>query len=77
MSDSGIKVSLNVYNITAFQNENLKSALVNMNYFFKDLVGLGGIFHGAIELYDVEISYGYCDSGTGVYMCKPKKNPMY
>jgi hypothetical protein len=24
-----------------------------------------------------EYSYGYCPEGTGVYRCKPRKNPMY
>ena len=55
----------------------MKSILKNINYFTKNLVGLGGIFHGAIELYNEEVSYGYCDLGTGVYLCKAKQNPMY
>lgn len=35
------------------------------------------MFHGGIVVDGLEWSYGYCESGSGVYACKPKLNPMY
>eukprot|EP00201_Polytomella_parva_P005526 CAMPEP_0175075394 /NCGR_PEP_ID=MMETSP0052_2-20121109/21972_1 /TAXON_ID=51329 ORGANISM="Polytomella parva, Strain SAG 63-3" /NCGR_SAMPLE_ID=MMETSP0052_2 /ASSEMBLY_ACC=CAM_ASM_000194 /LENGTH=612 /DNA_ID=CAMNT_0016344067 /DNA_START=306 /DNA_END=2144 /DNA_ORIENTATION=- len=45
-------------------------------------MGIGGVFHGAIELFGhqirgVEWSYGYCSSGSGVYECAARMNSMY
>jgi len=31
-----------------------------------------GAFHGAVEVYGAEWSYGYCDEGPGVFDCPPK-----
>mmetsp|Transcript_96117 Transcript_96117/g.200786 ORF Transcript_96117/g.200786 Transcript_96117/m.200786 type:complete len:272 (-) Transcript_96117:202-1017(-) len=31
-----------------------------------------GAFHGAVEVYGKEWSYGYCEQGTGVFDCPPK-----
>ena len=28
-------------------------------------------------MYNKEWSFGYCESGTGVFTCQPKQNPMY
>jgi len=37
------------------------------------LCALGtGAFHGAIEVYGREWSFGYCQDGTGVFCCEPK-----
>ena len=72
MQSTETTIYLNVYDITAFESDMMKSVLVNLNYFTRNLVGLGGIFHGAIELFNEEVSYGYCDSGTGVYLCKAR-----
>ena len=41
------------------------------------MTGLGGVFHGGIVVDGLEWSFGYCESGSGVYACKPKLNPMY
>lgn len=35
------------------------------------------MFHGGIEVNGQEWSFGYCPTGTGVYCCRPKHNPMY
>jgi hypothetical protein len=40
-------------------------------------MGIGGVFHGAVEVEGWEWSYGYCERGTGVYRCRPRGNPMY
>lgn len=40
-------------------------------------IGWGGVFHGAIEVYGQEWSFGYCEPGSGVYACAAKKNVMY
>lgn len=31
-----------------------------------------GAFHGAVEVYGQEYSFGYCDNGSGVFGCPPK-----
>lgn len=40
-------------------------------------VSAGGIFHGGIEVFGEEWSYGYTTRESGMYMCQPKDNPMY
>ncbi|KAK9792019.1 hypothetical protein WJX73_000089 [Symbiochloris irregularis] len=65
-------VQLHVYDVTA-QHAN---AIKNFNTFGRE-VGMGGIFHGGVEVNQLEWSYGYAPSGSGVYSCKPKVNPMY
>lgn len=34
-------------------------------------------FHGAVQLDDSEWSFGYCESGTGVYCCRARSNSLY
>jgi len=54
------------------------ATVLNINRIFKDAIGLGGIFHTAIQVYgDEEWSFGYCEHGSGVFSCPPSKNPMY
>lgn len=36
-----------------------------------------GVYHGAIEIYDLEWSYGAIQKGTGVFWCEPKQCPMH
>jgi len=31
-----------------------------------------GAFHGAVEVYGKEWSYGYCEEASGVFVCEPK-----
>ncbi|KAK9841991.1 hypothetical protein WJX81_002995 [Elliptochloris bilobata] len=72
------EVYLHVYDITReTDRSNAKAVLTSLNGAGR-WTGLGGIFHGGIEVFDVEWSYGYMESpGTGVYSCRPKDNPMY
>uniref|UniRef100_A0A453QC23 PPPDE domain-containing protein n=1 Tax=Aegilops tauschii subsp. strangulata TaxID=200361 RepID=A0A453QC23_AEGTS len=52
--------------------------VLQINRIFKDGIGLGGIFHTAIQVYgNEEWSFGYCENGSGVFSCPPAKNPMY
>ncbi|XP_047092370.1 deubiquitinase DESI2-like [Lolium rigidum] len=54
------------------------ATVLHFNRIFKDAIGLGGIFHTAIQVYgDEEWSFGYCEHGSGVFSCPPCKNPMY
>ncbi|CAH2080358.1 unnamed protein product, partial [Thlaspi arvense] len=62
------------------------NTIVQINKIFKDGIGLGGIFHSAVQggeeegslVYgDEEWSFGYCEQGTGVFSCPAAKNPMY
>lgn len=67
-------VILNLYDVTNTPSENANYAITKLN----DLTrGVFGVFHGGIEVYGVEWSFGFCEQGTGVYACHPKKNPMY
>ncbi|EMS56568.1 hypothetical protein TRIUR3_04780 [Triticum urartu] len=54
------------------------ATVLQINRLFKDGIGLGGIFHTAIQVYgNEEWSFGYCENGSGVFSCPPAKNPMY
>ena len=70
-------VTLSVYDIKHPGNEGVTSAVASLNALTRDGLRLGGIFHGGVEVYGDEWSFGYIDRGTGVYRCQPKKNPMY
>jgi len=70
-------VSINVYDITNTPNAHANEAIKTLNRFTRDTFGLGGIFHGAVEVNGEEWSFGYCPYGTGVYSCTPKGNPNY
>jgi hypothetical protein len=52
MADQPLEVFLNVYDIQQ------KSSIVRLNTVTRDL-GLGGIFHGAIQLGSAEFSFGW------------------
>lgn len=65
-------VQLHVYDVTAAHS----AAIRNFNSFGRE-VGVGGIFHGGIEINQQEWSYGYAPNGSGVYHCTPRQNPMY
>ena len=87
--------------MTNTQNEQLDTNISRLNN-VTGYLGLGGIFHGGIEVHDgmhgalsicfvswsyiafdtwqvdgFEWSYGFCESGSGMYSCVPTKNPMY
>lgn len=67
---------LHVYDVLVPNNAQYNSAIKQFNNLLVSC-NIGGILHGAIELYGYEYSFGYCPEGTGVYRCKPTKNPMY
>jgi len=64
-SDGGGAVRLNIYDITNVASSSYAAAVVRANSIARE-VGLGGVFHGAIDVYGVEWSYGFCQNGTGV-----------
>ncbi|CAN6922386.1 unnamed protein product [Brassica oleracea] len=72
------EVVLHIYDVTNSGSEKTNNTILQINRFFKDGIGLGGIFHSAIQVYgDEEWSYGFCEQGTGVFSCPSSKNPMY
>jgi hypothetical protein len=49
-----------------------------MNGYLKDFMGVGGIFHAAIEVYGTEYSYGSSQGRrTGIYCQPPKQCPYH
>lgn len=72
----GTEAILHVYDVLVPNNSQYNSAIKQFNNLLVSL-NVGGILHGAIELYGYEYSFGYCPEGSGVYRCKPTKNPMY
>ncbi|KAM0946874.1 putative PPPDE peptidase domain-containing protein [Dioscorea sansibarensis] len=73
-----MEVVLHVYDVTNSGSEKTNNTILQINKFFKDGIGLGGIFHSAVQVYgDEEWSFGFCEFGTGVFSCPPGKNPMY
>lgn len=72
------EVVLHVYDVTNSGSAKTNNTILQINKIFKDGIGLGGIFHSAIQVYgDEEWSFGFCDYGSGVFSCPYKKNPMY
>ena len=55
-----------MYDITNTPNTHANEAIKTLNRFTRDTFGVGGIFHGAIEIASQEWSFGYCPYGTGV-----------
>ncbi|PWA82361.1 PPPDE putative thiol peptidase family protein [Artemisia annua] len=72
------EVVVHVYDVTNSGSDNTNNTILQINRFFKDGIGLGGIFHSAVQVYgEDEWSFGFCEQGTGVFSCPAKKNPMY
>lgn len=72
------EVVLHVYDVTNSGSEKTNSTILQINRIFKDRIGLGGIFHSAVQVYGYEEwSYGFCEHGSGVFSCPPRENPMY
>jgi len=72
------EVRLHIYDVTNSDSDKTNNTIVQINKIFKDGIGLGGIFHSAVQVYgEEEWSFGYCEQGTGVFSCPPGKNPMY
>lgn len=72
------EVLLHIYDVTNSGSDKTNNTIVQINKIFKDGIGLGGIFHSAVQVYgDDEWSFGFCEQGTGVFSCPSGKNPMY
>lgn len=72
------EVFLHVYDVANGESVKINNTIVQLNKIFKDGIGLGGIFHSAIEVYgEEEWSFGYCEFGSGVFNCRRTENPMY
>ncbi|KAL8139775.1 hypothetical protein V2J09_005796, partial [Rumex salicifolius] len=73
-----MEVALHIYDVTNSGSEKTNNTIMQINKIFKDGIGLGGIFHSAVQVYgDDEWSFGYCEQGTGVFSCPSGQNPMY
>lgn len=71
-------VILHVYDVTNSGSDKANNTIMQINKIFKDGIGLGGIFHSAVQVFgDEEWSFGFCEHGTGVFSCPATKNPMY
>ncbi|OMO68388.1 hypothetical protein CCACVL1_19981 [Corchorus capsularis] len=71
-------VILHIYDVTNSGSDKTNSTILQINKIFKDGIGLGGIFHSAVQVYgDDEWSFGFCEQGSGVFSCPSGKNPMY
>ncbi|XP_042037723.1 deSI-like protein At4g17486 isoform X1 [Salvia splendens] len=72
------EVILHVYDVTNSGSDKTNNTIMQINKIFKDGIGLGGIFHSAVQVYgDEEWSFGFCEHGTGVFHCPSMQNPMY
>ncbi|KAL2227046.1 UNVERIFIED_CONTAM: hypothetical protein Sindi_2063300 [Sesamum indicum] len=72
------EVILHVYDVTNSGYDKTNNTIMQINKIFKDGIGLGGIFHTAVQVYgDEEWSFGFCEQGTGVFSCPSTQNPMY
>ncbi|EEC67357.1 hypothetical protein OsI_34457 [Oryza sativa Indica Group] len=72
------EVVLHVYDVTNSDSEKTNNTILQINRIFKDRIGLGGIFHSAVQVYgEEEWSFGFCENGSGVFSCPIGKNPMY
>ncbi|KAK4837955.1 hypothetical protein QYF36_009813 [Acer negundo] len=71
-------VILHIYDVTNSGSEKTNNTIMQINKIFKDGIGVGGIFHSAVQVYgEDEWSFGFCEQGSGVFSCPSSKNPMY
>ncbi|GMJ13581.1 hypothetical protein like AT4G25680 [Hibiscus trionum] len=72
------EVRLHIYDVTNSGSEKTNTTILQINKIFKDGIGLGGVFHSAVQVYgEEEWSFGFCEHGSGVFSCPSGKNPMY
>uniref|UniRef100_A0A061QLQ2 Pppde thiol peptidase family isoform 1 n=1 Tax=Tetraselmis sp. GSL018 TaxID=582737 RepID=A0A061QLQ2_9CHLO len=70
------EVNLHVYDVTNTAYDQANHFIMRMNNLTRD-ISVGGLFHGAVEVYGREWSFGFCEEGSGVYACIPKLNRQY
>jgi hypothetical protein len=63
-------VQLHVYDVTNTTSEVTNNVVKRFNKVTRDMMGIGGVFHGGLEVDGCEWSFGFCEDGTGVYSCK-------
>ena len=68
-----------MYDVTNAPSATANTLVSAFNRLAKDTLGLGGVFHGGVEVFGREWSFGMCEGPgvTGVYACEPAANPMY
>ncbi|XP_039024468.1 deubiquitinase DESI2-like [Hibiscus syriacus] len=71
------EVRLHIYD-TNSGSDKTNTTILQINKIFKDGIGLGGIFHSAVQVCgEEEWSFGFCEHGSGVFSCPSGKNLMY
>ncbi|KAJ8511176.1 hypothetical protein OPV22_001610 [Ensete ventricosum] len=72
------EVVAHVYDVTNSPSAKTNNTVTRINCIFKDCIGLGGIFHSAIQVYGThEWSFGYRERGSGVFHCSTGQNQFY
>ena len=72
MKDAKTPVTLHVYAVGHAK------AIQEINYVVENFLHEGGVFHGAIEVFGQEFSFGGCRRNKcGIFACKPTKCPMH
>ncbi|KAF4740715.1 hypothetical protein FOZ63_027022, partial [Perkinsus olseni] len=66
MAERGTSVVIHLYDLTS----------PSVNTVLSDVVGLGGAFHAAVEVYGVEWSYGHCQYGCGIFAVPPTSSEL-
>ena len=72
IKDAKTPVTLHVYAVGHAK------AIQEINYVVENFLHEGGVFHGAIEVFGQEFSFGGCRRNKcGIFACKPTKCPMH
>ena len=72
MKDAKTPVTLHVYAVGHAK------AIQEINYVVENFLHEGGVFHGAVEVYGQEFSFGGSrQNKCGIFACKPKQCPMH
>ncbi|KAJ1460756.1 PPPDE putative peptidase domain-containing protein [Pelagophyceae sp. CCMP2097] len=70
---NGPEITVNVYDIADVGlGFDLGGMLASLNLYTLSAWEVG-IFHAGVEIDGVEYSYGFCERGTGVFTCEPRR----